>query len=138
MNDGPPVILSTLFGGLFGGGASTFTPTTTLGNYLQGIPGFAAGTNFAPGGPAIVGERGPELVNLPRGSQVIPNNRLPATGGAMQSGGDVHVSIPITIDATGADAAGLARVERQLATLEATLPNRIVSTVQEAQKRRGL
>ena len=36
------------------------------------IPQFATGvTNFA-GGPAIVGERGPELVNLPPGSDVIP------------------------------------------------------------------
>lgn len=34
------------------------------------IPGFAKGTNFAPGGLAMVGERGPELVNLPRGSKV--------------------------------------------------------------------
>lgn len=41
-----------------------------------GIPGFASGTDFAPGGLALVGEQGPELINLPRGSQVIPNNRL--------------------------------------------------------------
>ncbi|MBX7459257.1 hypothetical protein K3152_13470 [Qipengyuania sp. 1NDH17] len=34
------------------------------------IPGFATGTSFAPGGMALVGERGPELVNLPRGSKV--------------------------------------------------------------------
>lgn len=34
---------------------------------------FALGTNFAPGGMALVGERGPELVHLPRGSRVIPN-----------------------------------------------------------------
>lgn len=46
-----------------------------------GIPGFAGGTNFAPGGLAIVGERGPELVNLRRGSQVIPNHELSGMGG---------------------------------------------------------
>jgi hypothetical protein len=34
------------------------------------LPEFANGTNNAPGGMALVGERGPELVNLPRGSQV--------------------------------------------------------------------
>ena len=33
---------------------------------------FAVGTNYAPGGMALVGERGPELINLPRGSQVVP------------------------------------------------------------------
>ena len=37
------------------------------------VPEFASGTNFAPGGLSLVGERGPELVNLPRGSQVYNN-----------------------------------------------------------------
>jgi len=38
-----------------------------------GIATYASGTPFHPGGMAIVGERGPELVNLPRGSSVSPN-----------------------------------------------------------------
>ncbi|MDX0973789.1 tail length tape measure protein [Sinorhizobium medicae] len=63
------------WGSLF---SPSFKPTTTLGNFLQGIPGFAGGTEFAPGGLAVVGERGPELVNLPRGSKVTPNHRLNA------------------------------------------------------------
>lgn len=33
-------------------------------------PGHAMGTNFAAGGLSLVGEQGPELVNLPRGSSV--------------------------------------------------------------------
>ena len=40
------------------------------------VRGYASGTHFAPGGMALVGEMGPELVNLPRGSQVIPNPQL--------------------------------------------------------------
>ena len=36
---------------------------------------FAGGTDYAPGGQAVVGEHGRELVNLPRGSQVIPNSK---------------------------------------------------------------
>lgn len=40
---------------------------------LAGVPGFRRGTAYAPGGPAVVGEEGPELVYLPEGSQVIPN-----------------------------------------------------------------
>ncbi|PKB19660.1 hypothetical protein B0I00_1900 [Novosphingobium kunmingense] len=40
-----------------------------LGSALK-IPGFATGTQFAPGGLALVGERGPEFVNLPRGARV--------------------------------------------------------------------
>ncbi len=42
---------------------------------IPSIPYLAKGTDFFAGGMAIVGEEGPELVNLPRGSQVIPNNR---------------------------------------------------------------
>lgn len=36
----------------------------------SGFGGFATGTAYAPGGLTLVGENGPELVNLPRGSQV--------------------------------------------------------------------
>ncbi|KIC22512.1 tape measure protein [Leisingera sp. ANG-Vp] len=39
---------------------------------LGGIPAFARGTNFAPGGRALVGEEGPEIIDLPRGSRVHP------------------------------------------------------------------
>ncbi len=49
------------------------------------VPEFASGTNFAPGGLSLVGERGPELVNLPRGSQVY-NNGLTRS---MMGGGEV-------------------------------------------------
>jgi len=53
----------------------------TGNNFFDGllgslIPKFADGTNFAPGGVALVGERGPELVNLPRGSSVTPNDQI--------------------------------------------------------------
>ena len=37
-------------------------------NYVK--PSFAVGTENAPGGFALVGERGPEIVNIPRGSSV--------------------------------------------------------------------
>jgi phage-related protein len=37
------------------------------------IPAFYKGTRSAPGGAALVGERGPEIVNLPRGSRVHTN-----------------------------------------------------------------
>lgn len=65
-----------------GGGASAPAPAPSGGGYgagSGGIPGYdkvtghARGTNFHPGGLAIVGEEGPELLNLPRGSQVMPN-----------------------------------------------------------------
>lgn len=58
------------------GGAKASVGNSLKRSLIGALPGFAVGTNFAPGGPAIVGERGPELVNLPRGSQVIPTNEL--------------------------------------------------------------
>lgn len=39
------------------------------------VPQFASGVQNFSGGMALVGERGPELVNLPTGSSVIPNGR---------------------------------------------------------------
>ena len=56
-----------------------FVGGRNFGLTIPEIPMLAKGTNFHRGGPAIVGEKGPELVNLPRGSKVIPNdetNRL--------------------------------------------------------------
>jgi hypothetical protein len=45
-----------------------------LSGITQGIniPGFAEGVRNFSGGLAVVGEKGPELLNLPRGSDVIP------------------------------------------------------------------
>lgn len=56
-------------GGVLGGAGSAL--------HNLHIPGFAGGTQFAPGGPAMLAEGGPELVmhpgvyNLPRGSSVL-------------------------------------------------------------------
>ncbi len=57
----------------------------------QRPPSYAGGTDFHPGGLALVGEKGPELVRLPRGSSVIPNERSMAI-----AGGSVYY---VTIDA---------------------------------------
>lgn len=56
-----------------------------------GVPGFASGTSFAPGGLALVGERGPELVNLPRGSQVHTTSE---TQRMLGGGQPVHFHFP--------------------------------------------
>lgn len=47
----------------------------TLGFNIGNIPYLAKGSSNFPGGLAMVGEQGRELVNLPRHSQVIPNRR---------------------------------------------------------------
>ena len=46
------------------------------------IPLLAEGTANFEGGQAIVGEEGPEMVNLPRGAEVIPNDKLQQAQGA--------------------------------------------------------
>ncbi len=48
---------------------------TFTGINIPGIRGFAHGGFSGRSGPAVVGERGPELVNLPAGAQVTPVNR---------------------------------------------------------------
>lgn len=52
---------------------------------------YATGTDFAPGGMAIVGEQGPEMVNLPRGAQVKTASETAESGGA---GNTFHIYSP--------------------------------------------
>jgi tape measure domain-containing protein len=58
-----------------------------LGNFFKGkIPGFANGVRNFSGGLAVVGERGPELVNLPKGADVFTNEesrRMTSGGGGI-------------------------------------------------------
>lgn len=81
--------------------ADIFKSLGGLGGPIGGFFGLlntaATGTNFAPGGPTLVGERGPEIVNLPRGAQVIPAHR---------SGGRGY---NITVNVTGAQNPGEVR-----------------------------
>lgn len=76
-------VTESLFGapGSTGGGSGGGWLSSLFSAFL---PHHAAGTNFAPGGPSVVGEHGPEIVNLPRGSQVIPNHKL---------GGSINITI---------------------------------------------
>jgi hypothetical protein len=64
------------------GGILVGVGLVALGGLLKNIkfPAFAGGVNNFSGGFAWVGEKGPELVRLPRGSDVIPNHML-GTGG---------------------------------------------------------
>lgn len=47
-----------------------------LGKQALGIGKNAAGTDSWRGGLTLVGEKGPELINAPRGSEIVPNNLL--------------------------------------------------------------
>ena len=116
------------------GGFGPTAPGSAHGNVFSGgniIP-FARGgvvdsPTIAP--MALFGEAGPEaIIPLRRG----PDGNLGVGGG----GGSINAPVTINIDATGADPAGLARVQQQLASLQATLPSTIVLTVQKAKSNR--
>jgi TP901 family phage tail tape measure protein len=64
-----------------------------MGKINKNKKGLAAGTQFWEGGSVMVGERGPEIVNMPRGSQVIPNNRLAGKMGMGGGGGVLSARI---------------------------------------------
>lgn len=44
-------------------------------NISTKLPGYASGTDYFPGGLALVGERGPEIVRLPPATKIYNNNR---------------------------------------------------------------
>lgn len=72
------------FSSLFGGGGLS---ASTIAKYTPLTGLFANGTDYAPGGMAMVGERGPELVNLPQGSGVVSNHKLMSALAANNNGG---------------------------------------------------
>lgn len=67
-----PNVFSSLTGGVGGLGGAL---GSSAAKDLFKIPGFAEGVNNFRGGMAVVGERGREIVELPRGSNVIPNRQ---------------------------------------------------------------
>ena len=109
-------VTKTLTGAFYGGGGGA-----SVGNAFAKVtsssmapgklgPAFANGTVNAQGGMALVGERGPEIVNLPRGSQVIPAHRAQN----MMGGG-----INISVDARGSADPAAVRAQVQAGILQA-------------------
>lgn len=78
------------------GGIAAALFTNLIGKI--GVKGFAAGTRDAPGGLSLVGERGPELVNLPKHSQVFSAGQ---TATALRGGGsNVNVTGEFRVQGT--------------------------------------
>lgn len=116
------MLISNAFQGLFGGG------------FFGGggsIPAYASGTNFHPGGWALVGERGPELVDLPRGSSVIPNDML--------GGGGQTITFAPQIDNRGASVEAVARgfqeLQRQQEEFRQTFAGDVINSVNDPRYR---
>lgn len=101
--------INSLFASFFNAPASGgLSPLASLAKSI--IPGFADGTDSAPGGLAWVGENGKELVNLPRGSQVVPNDVARQVG----AGGSLHITNYVAGEISPATIANLQR--SQIAT----------------------
>lgn len=74
--------------------AQVYGMPSTVGTPPPGrphVPGFADGVSGFRGGWAMVGERGPELLNLPRGSSVVPLDRPMAGVGGPPIVVNLHV-----------------------------------------------
>lgn len=69
------ILLKIPLGG-FGGAVGAYKKVK---EWWTGGNSYANGTDFHPGGLALVGERGPEIVQLPRGSAVYPHGTGPTT-----------------------------------------------------------
>ena len=126
--------LSSIVGGLFGGGRGTsyFPPAPSVGLY-------ASGTASARAGMAIVGEEGPELVRFKGGEQVVPNHHLRgANDNGIRGGDNINVNFAPVINAPNADKAEIALLRQDLRKMKADLPGTILSAVQDGQKRRKI
>jgi len=150
------------FSNLFGGGGSASGALPLPGSSAFIGPTFANGGYTGSGGkyePAGIVHKGEYVIDAASTRRIgVSNlNRLRgyADGGLVDDvsplmaariaspvagsmAAPVSVPITISIDATGADAAGLQRVQQQLASLEKNLPGRIEAETRKAQKQRRL
>lgn len=130
--EGAPSILDGL-GGIFG---------SKKGGLFGGIGklfGFQAGTNyFAQGGLAMVGEAGPELVNLPKGSQVMPNQKFDQllAGKRQRVSTGSNVALNINVNANNAVLADQIRREVAEASMAAVQQARMLSQNDNVQRQR--
>lgn len=105
---------TTLASGAAGGGGGLLSALSGIGRSIfassgqfasawmsGGIGLYANGTNNAPGGLSIVGERGPELLNLPQGSGVMSNHKLMEALNDNRSGGGGIAGIRLFVDQDG-------------------------------------
>lgn len=127
-----------LFNGLFSGGflnsINAFFGLDGLGGSSLiggGAGGFAEGGRPPVGEASIVGESGPELFVPDMAGTVLPHDALNSLGSGSRGG------MSVTINAQGADPAGLARVTRALEQLNATFENRAIAAVGNARARGG-
>ncbi|EME71386.1 Phage-related minor tail protein [Paramagnetospirillum caucaseum] len=143
---------------LFGSGASQLAAANAgiaaSPGMMEAFAGaFASGTPSSPAGWALVGEKGPELMKIPGGTQIFPADisarlaagdwpsinppALPEITAASSNRAGAVVSNHFVIDARGADREGLARLEQRITMLNATVERRAINAVTDARQRGG-
>ncbi len=124
--------IQTIFDKLIGSAGSN--GTGSIGSvfdkadaWFSNIGHNAAGTDNWRGGPTWVGEKGPEIVNLPRGASVTPNNQI---GGGTISQSDLHAVAALVASAIHAKLNETANSmksysDRQIYSFDRGLPRRL-------------
>lgn len=111
--------LKAMINGIIGGINSIsvdipeWVPTYGGQHFGVNIPYLARGTDDWYGGPAVINERGGEIVELPSGAKVIPHDesvqRAYNMGAARQRAGDININISGVTITNGQDVKDFAR-----------------------------
>ncbi|MNS07282.1 hypothetical protein D3C72_387210 [compost metagenome] len=139
-------LLTNLFSGITGGsGAGGNSIGSIIGSALKNmIPGFATGTSSAPGGPAYV-HKGEMLVNLKKGTSVVPAHAVRAMGALagrsqVQPMARAEISPIVRIDLAGVNGDAtirqMAAEAARTAYAEAVATSSKVVLAQQAQRQR--
>lgn len=111
------------------------TGATQIASINSQMSKFAGGTDYAPGGMALVGELGPEMVYLPRGAQVKTASETKGImGGRGESSHTTTIHAPVNIQLSGT--ATPADANRVADVVEARIKG-LVDTEQAAAYRGG-
>ncbi len=92
-------------------------PITGSISYTQGsgapLQHMAEGTDSFSGGLSWVGERGPEIMYIPKGAQIIPNNKI---GNAAEGvgGGPINLQVDVYLDGTRMTGQLMPRIVQQV------------------------
>ena len=120
--------------GFMGGSTASAMGAQSL-NSLQStfVPRFNSGGSFRIKGFSGVDQN---LLSL-NGNPIakVSSGEIMDVRQGQSGGGGVSVSMPISIDATGADPAALARTNQKIDQLRAELPQHVVAAVSDAQSR---
>ncbi len=122
--------------GLFGGGGSAASSGGAKGivdaiGFMSGFMGFAGGTDSAPGGWSWVGEKGPELMNVPKGAQIYPHGTGPGPSGGVYVNASTSVVVQGNLTPDAMEELKQVLTSREM-RLRAELPYLIDGRVQDS------